>query len=786
MRRADVPIVETVGTDKLNDGRVKWNAGDAEMAARIADARLEIDALLAGGVTINDRSITNLKLALAMITADEIANATIIGLKIAAATIMGSHIGAATITAANIADATITGDKIANATINGAKIGNATITADQIAVGAIIATHILDASITGAKIASGAINGGHIADASITGGKIANGTIDGGNLQNLAVTAGKIANLTITASQIAKLTIEGGAAGNIATSTISRENIVARTITALEIAVDTITAAEIAAGTITASELAADSVTAAQILAGSISVDELAASAVTAVKIAAGAITADKLAANSVTADAILAGAVTAGKLAANSVTAANIVAGGITADKLTVRPGSNNLLRNSSFESGTFLNWLSSGNPTFQIIAPQGSDVCIHGGFLCKAALSGNTQSTQLASDAIWINRTLPFVLSAWLRRQYGGVSTRSYVRLHAYNISNVSLGVVYPSQASAGVSLKTGEFNVDAGELVWGRYGGVYPANALPVGTVYVRVEIIVSFFPDAACEVWIDAVQFEQGDMASAYSPFVDELLPGVISADMIRADAIDGKTITGATVRTHADGSGVTLTTADGVVTRAGSGAASKHTWKRANGSVAAELYNFDPDATTSQTTLTGVSPDGTKSATLGVIGENATGLDGPRITAAINLIDTLFRATSLGFDNYKDYRAVRDGTAFAGTIYCPLVVPLTSIDWDGDAKAAGSGPIYLPTSFGVPPGAKAIQARVSLQWATLGNANYFSLGPSGAHTSLFKRADNAGWQEYEGVINTDGADNIVYALVGTDLTTIHLRIMGYYL
>ena len=109
-------------------------------------------------------------------------------------------------------------------------------------------------------------------------------------------------------------------------TTIDGGKITADSITAGQIATDAITANELKAGAVVAGKLAADSVLAANIKAGEIAAGHLAANSVIAGKIATDAVTAGTIAA----------GAVTAGKIAANAVTADTIAAGALTIGAVT------------------------------------------------------------------------------------------------------------------------------------------------------------------------------------------------------------------------------------------------------------------------------------------------------------------------------------------------------------------------------------------------------------------------------------------------------------------
>lgn len=111
--------------------------------------------------------------------------------------------------------------------------------------------------------------------------------------------------------------------------------IIAHTITATQIAVGAITAQALSANSVSATAMVANTITAGQIAAGAITATTLAANAVTASAIAGQSITAVQLAANSITASAMAANSVTANALSANSVTASAIAASSVTASAM-------------------------------------------------------------------------------------------------------------------------------------------------------------------------------------------------------------------------------------------------------------------------------------------------------------------------------------------------------------------------------------------------------------------------------------------------------------------
>ncbi|MFE4575738.1 phage tail protein [Streptomyces chartreusis] len=288
---------------------------------------------------------------------------------------------------------------------------------------------------------------------------------------------------------------------------------------------------KLAENAVTAAKIALNAVTGEKILAGAVPTDKLVALGVTAEKIAALAITTDKLAALAVTADKLAANSVTATKILAGSIEAAHIRAGSITADRLNIIGGSN-MLPDPSFE-GAGGAALVAGQ-TYWTIANSGNG---SGKSIQVNAVNGTAviRTLPLATFPVLAGQQLRLAVDVNPSSDWNGASVRIYARwIDA--AGNVTFGFVTGASPA---------------RAVWTPLAGVV---TVPAGTVTAEIRL-------ASYDATAGAVLFDN----AAIQPVVSQVLisDGAITADKLDANAINGKTITGATIQTALSGPRVVL-------------------------------------------------------------------------------------------------------------------------------------------------------------------------------------------------------------------------------
>lgn len=395
-------------------------------------------------------------------------------------------------------------------------------------------------SIQGGAITADSITSVHIVANAITASEIAAGAIYAGALQAGSVTASSIAANAVTANAIAANSITAShlqansvTATAIAAGAIYAGAIQAGAVTATHIATGTITATQIAAGTITASQIASDTITASQIAAGAITASELAASSITSTHITANAVTATAISANSVYAGAIQAGAVDATKITVSSLSSltgnlGSITAGTITGGTLQTATSGSRVVMNSSGLTGYALNGttkvfeinVGSGVASFTGVANIDAASVIPGGTVTVGTLPGDRIVT-------------------------GSIQTLQ-----------LAAGSVVANTIAAGA--------VTAGKLTIAALDGSGNLSANTVGNTQLTT--------DSVTTSKILAATIQGGDIAgstitgsniSAATITADKLSVTTLSAITADMGTLTAGTITGATVRTAASGTRVTL-------------------------------------------------------------------------------------------------------------------------------------------------------------------------------------------------------------------------------
>lgn len=347
-------------------------------------------------------------------------------------------------------------------------------------------------------------------------------TIDTVDVTALAITTALIGPSAIATGNIQANAITSAliAAGAIQTSDIG-----ASQITNTLIAASAITSSLIADGTIATGDIGADQITSALIAAATIQTSDIGLQQITAGLITDGTITTAKIGSQQITTTTIADNAITTIKIAANQITATQLSAGSVTANKLSVIVGGGNLLLNSSFENTALTSWAQYNQVVMTSGAsPNGKD----GGAYAIATATAVVADSGIVQNYS-VTSGLTYTLSTWVR--------------------NPGAAVINARLRFAGVGMSGNTAIAVPADNTWRRYS--LTATATASGVANIRA---IEFYTGGSTSgvLHIDQAQFEEGDVATAYSPKPDEILPGTIVAAMIAASTITAGQIAAGTI------------------------------------------------------------------------------------------------------------------------------------------------------------------------------------------------------------------------------------------
>lgn len=127
-----------------------------------------------------------------------------------------------------------------------------------------------------------------------------------------------------------------------------------------------------------------------------------------------------------------------------------------------------------------------------------------------------------------------------------------------------------------------------------------------------------------------------------------------------------------------------------------------------------------------------------------------------------------------------------YERYLNGSSHSGTILVPLISPLTSTNWYGNAKStANNGIIDLSADFGVPTGIRAVLVRLVAQDETPNV--YFALGLSSTYPTIVTQFTQVANQYVEifGIVPCDSNGDI-YWHCSDELDNVYIFVWGYFL
>jgi hypothetical protein len=279
-------------------------------------------------------------------------------------------------------------------------------------------------------------------------------------------------------------------------------------------------------------ELLPGSVAAAAILDGSIGSAEIADLAVISTKVGPGAITPVKTAIASIdsTSGNLTSNSVGTTQLVDSAIVANKLASGAVTAPKVGFVVGGGNLLSNSGFESSTAPNaWVNASNTSavgYTTAQKRTGSQSLT--FTVTATGGGTTLVSPPGGGRIAVQPNTTYTYTAYVR---AGTTSRP-MRLRALlfqsnnstNATNGTLDSADQATTTTGWTRLTHTFTTSADAAWLAPQAGVASANAV-AGEVF-----------------YVDDVQVEVGDVATAYAPKPDEILPGTVGTTEIAPLAI----------------------------------------------------------------------------------------------------------------------------------------------------------------------------------------------------------------------------------------------------
>lgn len=294
-----------------------------------------------------------------------------------------------------------------------------------------------------------------------------------------------------------------------------------------------------------------------EILPGSVGATQITPSSITADRMVAGTITA----ASGIIADAAITNAkivsVDAEKITTGFLDAARIQAGTITADKITVSLSGANRLLNSNFNDGltgrgtTYTRWYGVYEATGVVVL---SSIGYPGQTAIYGTSDGSGAGAHIYTPYVECGFQSKVSASMWSHSGYARVRRLS---VEFFDINFASLA------ASSRDSVSTSQW-----------YRSVYENIAVPAGAYYVRfyLQVVATVSGEV---VHFSAAQIEFSEKATSWGLATEDIppnsitttkiLPGSITTGTLSATAIDGMTVTGATIRTSAANPRIEMTT-----------------------------------------------------------------------------------------------------------------------------------------------------------------------------------------------------------------------------
>jgi hypothetical protein len=194
------------------------------------------------------------------------------------------------------------------------------------------------------------------------------------------------------------------------------------------------------------------------------------------------------------------------------------------------VRFGGGNMITNSSAENSvTPTQGWGTSSASRAIVDPPSGMTAVHGSKVVEAAHTSDASASILVGNAVGIRPPVrpgaTYTASHYFRRDPGGATARS-----------VRTSITWVDASGSIIVTNNGPTKTETHEWQRSTFTLAAPAGAVWAYPRLIRVSGVTG-------EKWyIDAVQFEEANVASAYAPMVGEILPLTITSDLIGLNAI----------------------------------------------------------------------------------------------------------------------------------------------------------------------------------------------------------------------------------------------------
>ncbi len=317
----------------------------------------------------------------------------------------------------------------------------------------------------------------------------------------------------------------------------------------------------IAAGTIAADRIVSASITAAQIQGLSITADKIAGNTITADKLFAGTITAASGVISSIDASKITTGTLDASKAAITNLDASAIKAGTISVDRLSV--GLQGQVGQKWYDFGDQASkWLNSASGTMTTVAVTDAQ---SGGNVMRCV--GFVQGAYRPDVKIPFDPSVTYRVSIRVRQTVANSTPGTNQTLYAGVAGLASDGVTFVNNSGANslanqfyVAADTRDLTAGAG---WVTYTGYIKGTAAaPVRAEAPNANAPAQLHSNVRYVTPLLYCNYQGGTGTVELDMFaIEGVETGAITASNIKAGAIDGQVITGATLQTAASGNRV---------------------------------------------------------------------------------------------------------------------------------------------------------------------------------------------------------------------------------